>query len=408
MTTTIENFEADHEAAEPHSPAPASGHMRSAGPLMLVAVAFVGLSIAARNTFHGKPFILIFSVGLILSLVCLLRTKSNRLRKLLLATASIFLCLALAESAFLIADTYGVGPEDCEIVGYENYYSNDPDLGYYSVPSTTTRVRKVCQDKVLYDVTYTINEHGQRLTNGDRHGDSIVFFGGSFTFGEGVEDEESMPAVVSRRLRHKYNVVNMGFHGWGPHQMLRLLETERERPSVSHHVKHVIYTAISGHVTRCKGEAFWDRSGPRYDLNTAGEINYQGPFPNSPRTVLSRVVKRSWCGQYIQRQYDRSKRPTARDYKVFARIVRRAADIIDQRYQAPFTVVIWSGQTNRDEEMLRALKNEGLSVIEVADFLQSDDPGTLTIARGLDGHPTPLAYETVGPELISRLALDAH
>jgi len=73
----------------------------------------------------------------------------------------------------------------------------------------------------LYDVTYTIGDDGLRITPKyelNELDQCIVIFGGSFTLGEGLNDEESMPYLIGNFS--KFNTYNLGFYGYGPHQML--------------------------------------------------------------------------------------------------------------------------------------------------------------------------------------------
>ena len=52
----------------------------------------------------------------------------------------------------------------------------------------------------------------------------INFFGGSQTFGEGLNDDETIPALVQKKTR-VHRVYNYAYRGYGPHQMLRMIET---------------------------------------------------------------------------------------------------------------------------------------------------------------------------------------
>ncbi len=132
-------------------------------------------------------------------------------------------------------------------------------------------------NQLIYDVVYTISDQGVRVTKGDPNGDTWLFMGCSLMFGEGVNDDETLPAYFSAALGYRANVVNLGFHGYGPHQMLRSLETDRFRLLLHGSVKQVIYEGIWDHPWRAAGHDNWDFYGPSYALSGNG-VTYAGPF----------------------------------------------------------------------------------------------------------------------------------
>ena len=78
----------------------------------------------------------------------------------------------------------------------------------------------------IYDVNYSIGADNFRTTfQPERRNKKINFFGGSFTFGEGVNDNETFPSYFYQ-LNEDYNVKNYGMHGWGVQDALAVYESE--------------------------------------------------------------------------------------------------------------------------------------------------------------------------------------
>ena len=48
---------------------------------------------------------------------------------------------------------------------------------------------------------------------------SLNFFGGSFAFGFGLNDNETMPYLLQKYLKN-WKIENYGINGYGVHQML--------------------------------------------------------------------------------------------------------------------------------------------------------------------------------------------
>ena len=84
-----------------------------------------------------------------------------------------------------------------------------------------------------------------------------MFFGDSFTFGEGVNDEDTLPNAFS--IVSGMRVLNFGINGYGPHHMLRLLELDVPKKITSSFPRLMVYTAIEDHIARAAGRGAWDQ-----------------------------------------------------------------------------------------------------------------------------------------------------
>ena len=91
-----------------------------------------------------------------------------------------------------------------------------------------------------------------------------MFFGCSFMFGHGVEDDQTLPYYFVQEARGTFEGFNFAGDGWGPHQMLREIETGFVR-RVAGTPELAIYEAIPDHLRRVAGRAPWE-DGPKYDL----------------------------------------------------------------------------------------------------------------------------------------------
>ena len=78
---------------------------------------------------------------------------------------------------------------------YENdSHASDPVLGYGPNPSARkVASRRMKDDEVIYDVLYSRDEEGRRITpdRGDKADTAVLLFGCSFTVGDGLNDRET-------------------------------------------------------------------------------------------------------------------------------------------------------------------------------------------------------------------------
>jgi hypothetical protein len=163
------------------------------------------------------------------------------------------------------------------------------DVGY--IPGANYRVtaRRVADGKVIYDVTYTVDANGFRIVPphpDDPPESCVLLFGDSFTFGEGVQDDETFAADIVRQSGGKVAAVNLGESGWGPHQLLAGLQSGRFQKDVTCKPTDAVYLMIPDHVGRAVGRSPWDKHGPRFRLDAEGKPVRDGNF-DSPGPPVS-------------------------------------------------------------------------------------------------------------------------
>ena len=123
-------------------------------------------------------------------------------------------------------------------------FKADERFGWVHAPSVTGRHRIVPD----FDVEYHIDALGHRVVPGASGRDApvVLFVGGSFTFGEGVEDHEAYPALLQRDWQN-LKIVNAAVSGWGTVQALFALERELK---IHDSIALVVYAHISHHRQR--------------------------------------------------------------------------------------------------------------------------------------------------------------
>jgi hypothetical protein len=91
------------------------------------------------------------------------------------------------------------------------------------------KIKKFSADgEVIFDVMYTIEEDQFRLTKTEgKPSNRVNFFGCSFTFGDGLNDDETLPYLFSK-LSDSVLVKNFGYGGYGPHQAVSILLSDRD------------------------------------------------------------------------------------------------------------------------------------------------------------------------------------
>jgi len=149
--------------------------------------------------------------------------ESSRSKKILLATISAVFALVLGEAAvrFMAPVWYPQTQSHHVSGGFGStppINVSDPELGWALSAGAIKS-----HDSGREDVVYSI-DHGERITSlQPRSGPMIVATGCSFTFGQGVNDQDTWPWLLQEQLPN-YHVVNVAAMGYGTDQALLAAE----------------------------------------------------------------------------------------------------------------------------------------------------------------------------------------
>ena len=224
-----------------------------------------GICALAVLKFFYLPYAWIFLVTFIICIRVAITTAKRRpfVARSCMSLAMIALVLGLLE--VFLAVRFPPKEKDFRTESSDKEYLVPHEyLGYSYRENIQTNIKKFYRDSLTYSATYTTDMRGLRIAppeRGQRSEKTILFFGGSFTFGEGVNDEETMPYRTGGKFQGKYRISNFARGGYGPHQMLVSLERGLVEELVDVPPKYAIYQSILPHVQRAAGHVDWDRSG---------------------------------------------------------------------------------------------------------------------------------------------------
>ena len=377
-------------------------------PLVIGGTLFLGTAGLVLALGLPQPFLWIWLSALPLCLLGGIRAKTDFGSKLCLVGFGLALSLGLLEGIFMFNWlTPGPGYFDGgwlktkDISSGLSYVVKGGALGYSPRPGVRVVSRKTHGSQLIYDVVYTISDRGVRVTRGNPNGDTWLFMGCSIMFGEGVNDDETLPTYFSADLGYQANVVNLAFHGYGPHQMLRSLELDLPRPLIHGVVRKVVYEAIANHAWRAAGHDSWDLYGPSYSLSREG-VTYVGPFHNQLTGLLLEALQKS---NFFRIVLDRTLfrvRVTDEDIERYARILERSAQLSRKQYGAGFLVVFRGWDNDLSPRVLQRLRKTNLQILMVSDVIPRRDWAGLKLP--IDGHPNPEYHRRLAAALAARLS----
>lgn len=289
------------------------------------------------------------------------------------------------------------------------YYKADDILGYAPRQDKVTSSSEYYGSDLIYNVTYTIAPDGLRQApsaGGHRSDGCVLFFGDSFTFGEGVNDDETMPYRVG--VSSNVAVYNFGFHGYGPHQMLAALEQGLVAKKLrACQPKAAVYQAIYDHTARAAGYAFWDRRGPYYKLLPDGSVTFAGHFDDMARPAsLKRTLIDLFGKSFTYRRFFANRVISQADIDLFIGIVAASKETFMTDYPgSTFNVIYWDTEQNDNEAaMINGLRARGIRVHLISDILPAyhDDPAAYELSPH-DNHPNALAHQLIADYVVTKI-----
>lgn len=313
-----------------------------------------------------------------------------------MANAALLLCSLLF--AALIGETWALGgARYAERAGIEwpaGYFSWDESLGSIPAPGRH-RIRKLSSTgDVIYDVVYSIGDDHFRVTPQSGHKTrSAEFLGCSFMFGEGLNDDQTLPFFFGQ-LHPDLAVKNSGIHGYGMSQSLVTLDERIHEPGAL-----VVAQTTPWHAHRAACIPSWTRGAPRFVLDDRGKLIRSGACEpvlwkaeNVPVLKHSRLY-RNWVLPALERGL--SSRTEWLDlYLAILRDMKRITDARSQRLLLGFIRASEAGaaQLGRsNEQILEAIKAMGIDVVDLTLAPTFESQSAELYLHPEDRHPTAAA-----------------
>ena len=290
-------------------------------------------------------------------------------------------------------------------------------LGLAPAPSTVTHAWQTAGDKLVYDVHFTHDSLGLRVTPApaEQPKGAVLFFGCSYVYGEGLNDEATLPFQASTASDRRYRIVNFGYGGYGAHQMLSALEHGLVEKVVGRDpVRYAIYVAIPEHVLRAVGRVAFQRHAPRYRLAPDGSVYFAGHFDDRAagwRGRVYRALQKSALYRFWAYEVRRRRGFTDADLQLYLGIVARSRDVLRTKYPGVgFRVMLWGDGSGLgrglDQPIANGLARLGIAVARVPDILPGYDGyigGSRYRLSAGDAHPDSVANAILARYMVTHV-----
>lgn len=248
----------------------------------------------------------------------------------------------------------------------EAYIFEDPYYGHAAQPNAVAH--QMHQD---YEATYSIGPDGFRKMPAPTGGDPIRIdvLGCSFTFGVGVNDDETYAAILAREAWPSFRVRNLSCSGWGTgHCYLALKKTLAEpKPPAC-----VFYGYIDNHLQRNGQRKSWHQRTTTPFPRFAEDGEYFGLAPAATATL-----------EDCQETYDTER-------KITMSIIHKMHDLCAER-KIPFVILVM--QSENVSLVPDLLADSTLRTIDLRNVCDEAYPH--------DFHPTPRTHRALADAIAS-------
>lgn len=361
------------------------------GSIFALAGLLGWISFEARSVDTTLVATLLFCIGFI-------ATTTAKKTFLVLGATAFTLAIGEFSLAFLFQkEPLLVSPESS--YGKSHYWTNS-DLGSQAYPGRHTSKKVTADGQLVYDVVYSIGPDGFRITEVDEDTARIHinFFGCSLMFGEGLNDNQTLPSFVHAG-NHRFSVKNFGWHGYGVHQALRILESNRDtRGDVN-----VLLTS-PWHADRSACVPDYSNGSPRYRLLDNGSLVLDGSC-GMKGSFLGPVLERSNIYQLIRFALRPSQDHQIDLYLAIIDRIKALSIARNQRFVVGFVKAedAWFRGHYSNQKIVEHFKEMG---IEVIDLTLGDSAVAIPreyYIHALDKHPSAKANEARAKLIVTYL-----
>jgi hypothetical protein len=291
-------------------------------------------------------------------------------------------------------------------------------MGFRPAPAQVAGLIEKVDEKTVASAVYSIDRFGRRITPGQgagRRDRPLLFFGCSFAFGFGVNDDQTLPYYVAQALPG-YRVYNYGFTGYGPQNMLaRLSETDIRSEIAEKGKPAAVYVFIDDQVRRAIGSMSWvgawgeasHEDLPYYAAGgPSGTLTRHGSFKTG-RPFVTRLYQLAAKSAVLRRfAVDFPPSVTDAHLELVARMIEESRDAFRTKFGSDEFFVLFfpglPGSPGYDSRLIPMLRAMGIRSLDydARNFYREVGPG----AYLANWHPSPSTYKALAVKISGDLA----
>jgi len=343
--------------------------------------------------------LLMIAISLIIILFTL---TTNCFRSLSIILASLVFALGAADflAGFFVLEKHEAYFDRAS--SYSTTYKRKTDIGSQASEGKHSTRKLSKKGEVIYDVNYTIGSDGFRVTDqSQQETERINFFGCSFTFGEGLNDRETLPYYFAQ-YSDSFKVKNFGFHGYGAHQAVAIMQSDRDTAG-----KLNFLLTVPWHAQRSACKPIWTAGSPRYSLIN-NDLHLVGKCRDglaNEFNFLKKVLQHSNIYELVGKAI-KFEAVSDQDFNLYLALVEKLYEISKNKGQEFVIGFIkanenfFDGTTYTNQTIFEALRQRSDRIIDLTLAESAESLERKYFIHALDKHPSAVANEERSKRLV--------
>jgi len=349
---------------------------------------------------YTYEFMYIFlSLGLICLIFAIFLQKVY-LRIIFLMFFSIFISLSVAE----FVSSYSLMPIDIESVKNNEFqidnkvrtvrcakFLHKNSQMFFCYDKYIEIDLKSPDNKKLREVQYSIFSNGFRQTESNVNGkERYIFLGCSFTFGEFVNDKETLPYYFSKLNNFENYILNCGVRSHSTNRSLSILNSNFINDiNNNKHIDHFFYSVINDHIRRNFRIAGRASSSDNWLYKNGKWKRVPQPFGKIKVIFANSYIFRKMFVDLIEKKYS-----NFYAYYLIDSLVE-IDKIIKDKYNSKLTIIVWPEFT---EKFITKLKETNIDLVFLPKYFIERE-----YKAEFDEHPGPKANEEIAEILYNHI-----
>ena len=337
-------------------------------------------------------------------------------RKILLSISSLFLFLGAVETGMLAYQEFVKAP--AKKYSYESnvasgWIAEHETVGYAFRGPVELLASATYGNEVLYEkVPYKIDDYSRRpcavTSHPTRH---ALFFGGSFAFGEGLSNDQTLGCQFQEMSGGEYQSTTYAMMGWGAGQAFVQLGVDSLFADIEEPSGIAVFSFLDEHIYRTTWKIDTASDFPNYPFfSLAQDGSLVGPFKASDEGKLGLVRDLYKFLRNFSPTFRTLINPVwfqissdAQAVVTTARVLGAARRLYHVRFDGEFVVLLWPRsrlESELEELFVEELKRQDVIVVKVPQL--PGDPSEAQL-HPLDGHPSSKEVTWVARRLFDAL-----
>jgi hypothetical protein len=378
-------------------PSATTPFLKSTSGRLSIALAQAIFALVCLHLFPSFALLFLSAAFMILFLSFAFR----RLQSISVSLAATLVSLSVVEAVapLILTDNSMLTSVETNTGHQKGYFRKHDVIGSVAKEGVHTAAkRSISNNEIIYSVKYSIGNDGFRATPGiNKEGASteqetsrrINFFGCSWMFGEGLNDNETLPYFFLKSL-NSASVKNFGFHGHGVNNALAIMQSNLDTSGSVN-----LLLTVPWHATRSACKDAWTNGFPRYVLD-GEEVRKDGICGDvsALKLVITSLLSHSNIYRIIAL---RSSSAVDKDFELYLRLIDemfKKSREKNQKFVVAFVRAskdYFSHSHYSNETIFSALSRSSDAIIDVtlAETAEEIDPSFFIHA--LDQHPSSKA-----------------